>query len=63
MQIQLYAPQRDHPNYGVLRAIVRDRTDGSVNGSMPFYLDSDGCVSDPGCSSAQRNTTVVRRCA
>ncbi|KAI3433616.1 hypothetical protein D9Q98_003425 [Chlorella vulgaris] len=43
--VALYLPERDHPDYGVARAMLRDSTDVRTNGSEPFYLDSDGCIS------------------
>ena len=42
-------PERGHPDYGVLRAIVRDSTDAANNGTASLFLDSDGCVSSPHC--------------
>lgn len=48
-QVQLYIPEKDHPDYGILRAIVHGASDPPINATSPIYLDSDGCVSDPGC--------------
>lgn len=58
--IHAYFPQLDHPDHGILRAIVRDSQDGAVaNGALPTYLDSDGCVANGGCpTSATRGTRI-----
>jgi hypothetical protein len=49
--IHLYYPQQDHPDGGVVRAIVRDNKDGAVsNPQFPTYLDSQGCVADGACT-------------
>lgn len=57
--VQLYFPQVDHPNYGVIRAIVRDSSDPPANSSLGVtYIDSNGCVTDVSCntgSSTLRN--------
>ena len=44
-QLHIYAPERGNADFGVVRAIARDSTDASINGTVPTYLDSDGCVS------------------
>jgi hypothetical protein len=50
--IQIYWPQKQHPSYGVVRAIVRDNEDGVVQDpNFPTYLDSKGCVADGACNS------------
>lgn len=62
-QVALYLPERDHPDYGVARAMLRDSTDVRTNGSEPFYLDSDGCISTVRtCNPAGvRNDSLVRK--
>ncbi|KAL4548009.1 hypothetical protein Ndes2526B_g07220 [Nannochloris sp. 'desiccata'] len=48
--IHLYYPQQDHPDGGVVRAIVRDNEDGAVTDPQFItYLDSQGCVADGAC--------------
>ena len=51
-------PERGHPDYGVVRAIVRDAADAASRSPAPFFLDSDGCVADPSCPSAPPNTNA-----
>ncbi len=55
-QVELYTPQRSHAHYGVVRSIVRDADDVGVNGTVPFFLDSDGRVSDAVRDRGARNT-------
>ncbi|KAL4430893.1 hypothetical protein ABPG75_006149 [Micractinium tetrahymenae] len=51
-EIALYVPEQNHPAFGVVRAIVRDSTDATTNGTdIPMYLDSNGCVADPLCAA------------
>ncbi|GAB4817823.1 hypothetical protein N2152v2_004869 [Parachlorella kessleri] len=57
-QVQVFAPERNHDSYGVVRVILRDSNDRGNNGTMPFFLDSDGCVSNPGCPGAVRNISM-----
>jgi hypothetical protein len=52
-------PERNHSSYGVVRAILRDGNDFRINGTLPFFLDSDGCVSYPECPGAERNVSMV----
>lgn len=54
----IFVPERGHPDAGMARAIVRDSTDVITNGSLPFFLDSNGCVSNPDCGLAPRTTLV-----
>ncbi|KAL4419709.1 hypothetical protein ABPG75_006807 [Micractinium tetrahymenae] len=48
--VALYAPEQDHPNFGVVRAMVRDATDVIPDGDIPMFLDSNGCIADPTCT-------------
>lgn len=48
-QVSLFLPERGHPDAGTARALVRDSTDARTNGSLPLFLDTNGCVSDPSC--------------
>ena len=49
----VFFPERDHPDFGVARAMLRDATDVRTNGTDPFYLDSSGCVaSSAACTPA-----------
>lgn len=41
MQIRLYFPEISHPQYGVLRALVKDSTDTA---NVASHVDSDGQV-------------------
>lgn len=55
-QVAIFLPERGNDNSGatdpsVVRAIVRDSSDVRTNGTLPFFLDSSGCVSgDPRCT-------------
>lgn len=59
LQVHLYVPQQGHDSFGVVRAIVQDSNDAGSEGSLPFFLDSDGCVSYPNCPTSNRNITMV----
>ncbi|PRW58639.1 hypothetical protein C2E21_2984 [Chlorella sorokiniana] len=50
-EVAVFLPEKGHPDSGMVRAIVRDSQDVRTNGSLPFFLDSNGCVSDPECPS------------
>jgi hypothetical protein len=51
--LQIYWPQKEHPDAGVVRVIVRDNTDGVASDPLyPTYLDSKGCVADGACSKS-----------
>ena len=60
--VHFYFPQSGHPDYGVVRVIVRDSEDydDSIFGGSglyastktPTFIDSDGCVADGGCVNA-----------
>ncbi|EFN59099.1 hypothetical protein CHLNCDRAFT_137883 [Chlorella variabilis] len=51
--VAVFFPERDHPDFGVARAMLRDATDVRTNGTDPFYLDSSGCVaSSAACTPA-----------
>ena len=56
----IYLPERQHPNYGVVRVMVRDANDVRTNGSTPFYLDSDGCVSANAACTANASASPSR---
>ena len=60
-QVAVYLPERQHPNYGVVRAMVRDASDVRTNGSTPFYLDSGGCVSANAACTAAANAANASR--
>lgn len=60
-QVAIFLPEQGHPDTGMVRAIVRDATDVRTNGSLPFFLDSNGCVSDPDCPNKPAEV-LVRAC-
>jgi len=51
-QVHIYFPEKAHNSSGVVRTIVLDSTDPPETGD-PTFLDSDGCVTDPGCRGPQ----------
>lgn len=45
LQIQLYMPQEQNPDYGILRAIAKDSEDIQSGAAALEYLDSGRCCS------------------
>lgn len=58
--VGILVPDKEHPGYGVVRAVLRDSTDDAASaGSSTFFVDSSGCVANQDCGRP-KNETLVR---
>lgn len=56
-QVGLLVPDAGNPSAGQVLALVHDSTDRQAAGSsVPFYVGSNGCVSELACANASTST-------
>lgn len=62
--VGILIPDREHPGYGVVRAVLRDSTDtADAAGGSTFFVDSSGCVANQDCGRPKNETLVSSSCA